>query len=360
MVLDQTPPGTCQCNGFGEPPDAPEETEAQARARAEKVMAKVRDSLDADLLIFSGPIDYGPFRNLQEYTEKCRERPNLGLFLSTLGGDPHAAFRIARCLKERYKKITIYIVGFCKSAGTLVALAGDELVIADSGELGPLDVQLRKPDEIHEFGSGLDTTKALEYLSENAIGAFRKYLVDIYMGARISTRLAANIATEMTVGLFSKIYEQIDPIRLGEIVRATNIATEYGRRFPGNLQQGALQRLVHGYPAHGFVIDRVEAQKLFKNCRAPSPDEDALLTLLSEMGVADDLRDPPESTPIIGIIKVDTGGHDEQADATSTDSNRRGTPPNSEGPTSTSTSENLPDPPPKTNGAGGRENPEAS
>ncbi len=83
------------------------------------------------------------------------------LMLSTFGGDPDAAYRIARCLRRRYTRVSAMISGFCKSAGTLLLLGADDLVFTEHGELGPLDVQYWKQDELEEMGSGPGTNTSL-------------------------------------------------------------------------------------------------------------------------------------------------------------------------------------------------------
>ncbi|WP_250910091.1 SDH family Clp fold serine proteinase [Escherichia coli] len=64
--------------------------------------------------------------------------------VATYGGDPSAGYRIGRALQHNYEHITVLVVGPCKSAGTLMAVAAHKLVIGDMGELGPLDIQLKK------------------------------------------------------------------------------------------------------------------------------------------------------------------------------------------------------------------------
>jgi membrane-bound ClpP family serine protease len=101
---------------------------------------------------------------------RCHERGTL--VLSTLGGDPHAAYRIARFLKYCYKRFYLYVFGYCKSAGTIIALGADEIIMSVRGELGPLDVQMIKPDEFTERSSGLDISIALEEVASRAFGTF--------------------------------------------------------------------------------------------------------------------------------------------------------------------------------------------
>jgi len=95
------------------------------------------------------------FYQLAKLTSHER-RGNVYLILSTHGGIGDSGFRIARTLRERYKRFYLFVPSVCKSAGTLIALGADELILSDEGELGPLDAQVRKLDEIGELGSGLE------------------------------------------------------------------------------------------------------------------------------------------------------------------------------------------------------------
>jgi IS1 family transposase len=100
--------------------------------------------------------------------ERKPKRDNAILFLTTYGGDPDAAYRLATCLRRNYKKISVYVFGLCKSAGTLAALGADNIVLGDFRELGPLDVQLTKPDELVPTSSGLDIFQAMGVLTNSA------------------------------------------------------------------------------------------------------------------------------------------------------------------------------------------------
>jgi hypothetical protein len=120
---------------------------------------------------------------------------------------------------------------------------------------------------------------ALESLQQLA----SKHFEDSFKGLRFSaelafsTKLASDIASKMAIGLFSQVYGQIDPMRIGEFDRAMRIAADYATRLgKGNLKDDALKKLVSGYPSHGFVIDKKEAAELFKTVEEPSAD---LITL---------------------------------------------------------------------------------
>lgn len=133
------------------------------------------------------------------------------------------------------------------------------------GELGPLDIQVRKGSELQENSSGLDIMQALQAVTAHTQDAFHRLLLGT-RGLGLSTKLCAEYAANVASGIAAPLIGQIDPIRLGEMQRATRVAYEYGQRlnaYTSNLKSGALERLVSEYPAHGFVIDRKEAAELF-------------------------------------------------------------------------------------------------
>jgi hypothetical protein len=73
---------------------------------------------------------------------------DLDLLLHTPGGDIDAAEKLAAMMRKRVgeAKLRVVVPDLAKSAGTLMALAADELVMSDSSELGPIDPQIRLAD----------------------------------------------------------------------------------------------------------------------------------------------------------------------------------------------------------------------
>jgi hypothetical protein len=204
-------------------------------------------SEDADVFVYSADVAPGPVEKLRRIVcAKKHRRKNAILFLTTPGGDPDAAYRLAACLKRSYSKFAVYVFGRCKSAGTLALLGASSIVFGDFGELGPLDVQLAKRDEIMASNSGLDIFQAMAVLNNSAFECFEQTFLGLIArsGGNISAKMAADIATQMAVGLFSPMTAQIDPERLGEVQRAVNIANAYGDRLDGgNLRKGAIETL---------------------------------------------------------------------------------------------------------------------
>ena len=74
-------------------------------------------------------------------------RPKKGLerldfYLETPGGRGETAEEIARFLHQNFNYISFIISGEAKSAGTILALSGHDILMTDTGSLGPIDAQV--------------------------------------------------------------------------------------------------------------------------------------------------------------------------------------------------------------------------
>lgn len=67
----------------------------------------------------------------------------LSFYIETPGGSGETAEEIAKLLRKKYEYVDFLIVGECKSAGTILAMCGDEICLNDTGSLGPIDAQIQ-------------------------------------------------------------------------------------------------------------------------------------------------------------------------------------------------------------------------
>jgi hypothetical protein len=281
-----------------------------------------KDYPDTELYVYFGPIRR-PYDDdvIESFGKRAGKlRKNIVVMLSTLGGDPDAAYRICRCIQRHFgllkkrnsnsepgSNFAVYIDNVCASAGTLLATGTTELIMGDLGELSPIDIQIRKPDEASERDSGLTPTQALDLLERRSKSLFKQHFSQLRNDAEfaLTTKTAVEFASAITTGLMSEIYGQIDPMRLGEVERMMGIMAAYGERLSKhNLKSGALAKLLTTYPSHSFVIDRCEAEDLFEKVSVPKPGLAAIGTWMrslsdSQLGARRPIKffatDPPES-----------------------------------------------------------------
>lgn len=270
---------------------------------------------DGEIFLYYGDISREGYAAVSDAFEKTHEKlKKVCLILITRGGDPDAAYRIARATRHHFDVMEILIPDICKSAGTLLCIGADRLIFGDRGELGPLDIQLSKPDEMLESMSGLDILQAISALEDRVLQAFRTYLIDIRFGSQIRTKTAAEIATKLADGFIAPIAARIDPITLGEHQRAMQIAYDYGERLnntANSLKKNALIKLVSSYPSHGFVIDRKEAGGLFKNVVAPDSATEEIY--IQARKIVENF--PYPSTPLVIDVRETLSQSDEQTEA---------------------------------------------
>lgn len=77
------------------------------------------------------------------------EGEDLDLLLHTGGGDVDAAEKLVSMMRQRVgtARLRVVVPDFAKSAGTLIALGSDAIVMSDTSELGPIDPQIVRYDK---------------------------------------------------------------------------------------------------------------------------------------------------------------------------------------------------------------------
>ena len=65
------------------------------------------------------------------------------IYLETPGGSGEAAEEIVEFLHKKFEYVCFVVSGEAKSAGTLMVLSGDEILMTRTGSLGPIDAQVR-------------------------------------------------------------------------------------------------------------------------------------------------------------------------------------------------------------------------
>ena len=89
---------------------------------------------------------------------------DLHMLLATPGGDGETAIRLVRQAQSRCRNLTVIVPDQAKSAGTLLALGANEILMSATSDLGPVDPQLRLRDGT--FAAGKTIISAVEDAEE--------------------------------------------------------------------------------------------------------------------------------------------------------------------------------------------------
>lgn len=285
---------------------SPEDIEEQIAEwfRKSNPAAKLQKALNADIFVISGTLSrYMADEVVSKilYTDNA-QHPNVAVFLCTFGGDPDAAYIIARAFRRHYQYFSVYISGQCKSAGTLLTLGADEIVMSEFAELGPLDIQLQRADDLNVFASGLDIAGATHHFGDEGFSIFEKAFLAILQrsGGIITTKTAADIAVKIATGIVSPLVSQLDAVELVRSSRSMDIAIEYGIRLGARPE--TVYYLAARYPSHSFVIDYEEAQSLFQDVRLYD-EMDTLAEAHIQYMIDTSLRFPSEN-PVVALINT--------------------------------------------------------
>jgi hypothetical protein len=268
-----------------------------------------------DFLIVNSPMEANLFIDVVRAVTQGKVNKGLVLSIVTWGGSADEAYRVGRYLQSAYDRITAFVPACCKSAGTLLAIAANSLIMSPFGELGPLDVQLRKKDEIFGRRSGLITRAAISDLGSHTFEMFENFMLGMIGNSygSVSFKMAADISAKMSSEIMSKIYEQINPDSLGQDFRDLSVATKYCERlarWSGNISNDGIRKLVHDYPSHDFVIDSEEAKEIFVHVDLPTPTIDQFFRDNISC-----LVKPRDGEDVV-IKLIDQGGQNGRADNT--------------------------------------------
>lgn len=86
-------------------------------------------------------IEYTDLLAVQDQLENLSGQA-IDVILETPGGLGEVVEDIVRLIRSKYEKVGMIIPGYAKSAGTIFAMAGDEILMGGGSALGPIDGQL--------------------------------------------------------------------------------------------------------------------------------------------------------------------------------------------------------------------------
>lgn len=103
--------------------------------------------LDADVITIrspmAGPLDDIVRDQIEDLAQRDGARKQLAVVLETSGGSIEVVERIAEVFRHHYGTIKFVVPNFAYSAGTVLTLSGDEILMDYYSVLGPIDPQIQ-------------------------------------------------------------------------------------------------------------------------------------------------------------------------------------------------------------------------
>ncbi|MCY3707171.1 MAG: serine dehydrogenasease [Gammaproteobacteria bacterium] len=136
----------------------PPTTQDSAREWANGRLAMIEEMLNADGLTIISAMQLGVEHRVKVAVEaKENRRRSLVVVLDTPGGIVEVVERIVRVLRHHYEEVKFIVPDRAMSAGTVLAMSGDDILMDYHSCLGPIDPQLELDDRL---------VPALSYLSQ--------------------------------------------------------------------------------------------------------------------------------------------------------------------------------------------------
>ena len=136
------------------------------------LLSELAQLTEGNTMSLNGDIGPESFVEVVTHLDNMDKLEDFTLVLNSNGGFIEFAFRIAKAIRGKCDRLTVFVPARAKSAATLLALASDEILFGRFGELGPLDPQV--PDLTGGSGlrSPLEIMKGLEFLRNYYIETF--------------------------------------------------------------------------------------------------------------------------------------------------------------------------------------------
>jgi len=195
---------------------------------------------------------------------------SVDLIIHTEGGMVAAARSFALQLRQHASRLEVLVPYKARSAGTLLCLAADAIILGPVAEFSPIDPLIR---------SGGEASSSLpKWISSQDIRAFRA-MADQWFELR---------SEESRLKVLDILSQRLFPPALGAFFRADQFVRKVARELiayqlpeaTDAVKAGIVDQLVEGYPTHNDPINRHEILHLGLRARAASDPEERLMAAI--------------------------------------------------------------------------------
>jgi hypothetical protein len=230
----------------------------------------------------------GPFVNILDRIGPVKR---LSLIIDTNGGQTSAAWRLINLIKSFCDELEVVVPTKAMSAGTLIALGADKIIMTKQATLGPIDPSL----DNHPLAPTITTASGQQLRIGISAEAVRGYIDEVKRDITDPVALAA---------VWTHLATQIHPIVLGEIfrlggqIRALAANLIGGQVADKDVQDKIIQHLCSDSGSHDYTIDRRRAHEMGLKIEKPTHDLYGLLSTISQ-SYGDELQTVEPYSPML-------------------------------------------------------------
>jgi len=220
--------------------------------------------------VYFGTIGGSNLVKTRNYLTKAPDQPEIDIILNSPGGSPSDAYRLIRTFREKYETVNIIVPFWAKSAATLFAFGANRLVLHKFGELGPIDIQIKKDIETETEGkwsSALNVQASLLQIEARS----REGMLEMFTKLRSKenreiVKIGRKQLAEMLLNYSAKFYkpllQKIDSLELGTMARSLSEGKMYANRILKQYTETDEKKIntlinfiTYECPNHGYVVD---------------------------------------------------------------------------------------------------------
>ena len=181
--------------------------DASVRSHLDWHLKEIEGVLDADAVAIVSPILPGLDRRLRDAVEAISERrTSISVILDTPGGIVEVVERMVATLRSSYDDMTVIVPDRAMSAGTILALSADRIMMDYFSCLGPIDPQIEKDDKLVPALSYLNQFERLNRKADdgNLTAAEYALLSKLDLGELYQFEQARELSIELLVKWLSR------------------------------------------------------------------------------------------------------------------------------------------------------------
>lgn len=215
-----------------------------------------------------------------EHLDKIGDNGKISLFLYTRGGETLAAWSLVNLIRNFCKNFEVIIPFNCHSAGTLISLGANNILMTKQATLGPIDPSVNGP--LNPMIPGVNNPNSRVPVSVESVNAYLE-LAKTELGIKDDNGLS-NILINLST--------HIHPLTLGQVYKSKSQIQMLAKKLIANQKLGEekeneiIKFLCSESGSHDYTIHRKEAKdSLGLQIEKPSMD---LYVIIKE--IFDDIK----------------------------------------------------------------------